>query len=1195
MPYLSDHQSQPFSVDIALKLLESILNTISPSDIQVIVFQEAWQGCSYQQIADQHRYEYDYIKQVGSQLWQSLSQELGEKVSKKNIYSVFRRYQQSQPQLEHNAQSPSSSKPKDCTLDWGEAPTSASFFERKNELATLEQWIVEDQCSLVAILGIGGIGKTALSVKLTEQIQHQFERIIWRSLRHAPPFQDFLPELILCLSHQQDADIPQEPAQLISRLIGYLKQYRCLLVLDNVESILGTGNRAGRYRAGYEQYGFLFEQVADSLHQSCVLLTSREKPAGISVREGDTLPVRSMTMSGLGEKAGQAILSIKGLEIAQQNCDQLIERYCGNPLALKIAASTTKSLFGGDLKAFLKQSTVVFGDIWDLFEQQFQRLTDLEQQVMRWLATNREWTTLAELREDIVPVVSHRALLEAVESLQARSLIETSAHGFTQQPVVMEFMTERLVDQFYRGLKSQDISQLKQHALIKAQTKDYIRDMQVRLIMEPVIEKLQAKITSQATVEQFLKQTLDQLRGLDADDVGYACGNILNTLQHLKVDFSDYDLSKQTIRQAYLADVNLSRVDFSQANIDQSVFASTFGSILSVAFSPSDQLLAMGDAKGHLSLFQGHSREPKVICRGHTSMIWSVAFSPCSQIIASASNDGTVKLWCSNTGQCFQTLRDHHIGVLCTAFSGDGKQFASGGNNGQVKIWDVHTGECVQSLVADLEQIWSVTFSPVEDLLVTGGSDGVIKLWNLQTGQCFQKLQGHTGCIYSLNFSPDGQILASGSGDRTIKLWDIHQYDCQRTLKGHKHQVSTVKWTTHTHSLVSCSHDQTIRLWDAKTGQSLHTFHGHKNWVSDIDLNLDGRTLISCSEDQTVKYWDIFTRKCLKTLRGQENQVWSLAFSPDGHMLASGDENLRLWDLSTSEHLTCLKGHSSRVMSVQFSPNGQIVASSSRDGTTKIWEVQSGRCIQTFLGSSIVRGAIFSPDGHLLVNTHFDNSISVWNLATHQCLRQLDGHKGWPLNAKFHPDGTFLASGSMDRTIKFWNVKTGQCLNTFEAHKSWVVDLEFSHDGNLLATGSDDQTVKLWDIQTGACLKTYEGHSNTIAAVMFHPDSMLLASASHDKTIRLWNIHSGECVKTLEGHEDAVWSVAFSPDGEIIASGGQDCTIRVWDVETGECLRILESPQPYEGMNITRVYGLTDAQKMALKNLGAFEAASAIA
>jgi len=70
------------------------------------------------------------------------------------------------------------------------------FYGRTQELATLEQWIVQDRYRLVAVLGMGGIGKTAPSVKLAEQIKDKFEYLIWRSLRNSPPVQDLIAELI---------------------------------------------------------------------------------------------------------------------------------------------------------------------------------------------------------------------------------------------------------------------------------------------------------------------------------------------------------------------------------------------------------------------------------------------------------------------------------------------------------------------------------------------------------------------------------------------------------------------------------------------------------------------------------------------------------------------------------------------------------------------------------------------------------------------------------------------------------------------------------------------------------------------------------------------------------------------------------------------------------------------------------------
>ncbi|NES93790.1 MAG: hypothetical protein F6K32_00750 [Desertifilum sp. SIO1I2] len=188
-------------------------------------------------------------------------------------------------------------------VDWGEAVDVSVFYGRTEELATLEQWIVQDGCRLVVLLGMGGIGKTYLSIKLTEQIQDRFDYVIWRSLRNAPLVQDMLTNLLQLLCNNQEIDFPDDISGKVSLLINYLRSSRCLLVLDNVESILRCGECAGQYREGYEGYGQFVKRVGEAIHQSCLILTSREEPEEISSLQGETRPIRSFRLSGLGEEA----------------------------------------------------------------------------------------------------------------------------------------------------------------------------------------------------------------------------------------------------------------------------------------------------------------------------------------------------------------------------------------------------------------------------------------------------------------------------------------------------------------------------------------------------------------------------------------------------------------------------------------------------------------------------------------------------------------------------------------------------------------------------------------------------------------------------------------------------------------------------------------------------------------------------
>jgi WD40 repeat protein len=1229
-------------VEEALLIVEQAVEPRQLNKIQRFVFEYAWQGHSYMEIARATGYDCGYIKDTGSKLWQMVSESLGEKVTKQNFQAVLKRYVRQKRELEAAIAAKSAIKTGtlNASQDWGEAVDASIFYGRSHELTTLSEWIVSERCRLITILGMGGMGKTALSVKLAEEVQGEFEFLIWRALRNAPSIEKLLSELILFLSKQQEVQQSGRIDEQISRLMEYLRSSRCLLILDNIETILQSGERVGHYREGYEGYNQLLKRIGDERHQSCLVLSSREKPSGLSAREGETLPVRSLQLTGLHQEEGQTILKSKGLTQSEDECKQLIDHYAGNPLALKIAAATIQSLFGGNVRAFLTQGTIVFGDIWDLLHQQFNRLCDLEKQVMHWLAIAREWMTLTDLQEDIFPKVSQRELLEALESLKGRSLIETSAVSFTQQPVVMEYVTERLVKQFCSDIVRKELNLLNSHALIKAQAKDHIREAQTRLILQPVKDALLRTLENRQTVEVYLNQILMALHNQPAYQNSYLAGNLLNLYWQLQSDLSDCDFSHLTIRQAYLANVTLHSVNFAYTDIDRCVFAETFGGITSVAFSPDGQLLATSDTRGEIQIWQVKDGKQLAIYQGHRHWVWAIAFSPDGRTLASVSDDYLVKLWDVKTGECLRTLEGHTYSINAIAFSPDGRTLATSGQDSTIRLWDIsdtteattnspaNSQELLEAqtriLLGHSQRVWSVVFSPDAQVLASGSEDLTIRLWDVATGKCFKTMEGHSKWVKTISFSPDGQWLASGSFDFSVRLWEVSTGKCLKTIQGHTNVVTAVTFSPDGQWLASGSYDHILKLWDVRTQKCLKTFQGHTNRVWAVAFSPDSQQLVSGGDDHATKLWDVKTGQCDKTLKGHTNSVLSIALSPDCQILASGheDQSVRLWDFHRGQCLQTLQGHSDRVWSVTFAPqrvadrendsdssDAAVLATGSADRTIKLWNYRTGKCLRTLPGhTSWIWSVAFSPDGQYLASTSYDQTVKVWDLRTGKCLRTLQEHTASVVAVSFSPNGQHLATGGFDQTIKVWELSTGKCTTTLQGHTNSVWSLAFSSNGQWLASSSFDSSIKLWDTSTGQCMQTLQGHDGAVTAIVYSSDGQRLFSGGFDSSIRVWDMLTGQCLQVLRGHTGIIYSLIFKSDCkqseqakqvssravlprdvQLVFSASSDETIKGWDIETGKCLKTLRVPRPYEGMNITDVKGLTEAQRITLKALGAVE------
>lgn len=1127
----------------------------------------------------------------------------------------------------------SSQTPLPC-LDWGEAPEISFFCGREDELATLEQWIQGDRCKLITILGMGGIGKTTLTAMLIERaIAHNenssqpdgfapspFRRLIWRSLRNAPSLETLLADLIPFISQQPQSVLPETLDQQVSLLLRYLRDRRCLIILDNAESILTASSPVsqhpvslGTYRSGYEAYGELLRRIGEERHQSCLLLTSREPPRDVVLLTGEK--VKSLHLSGLSNTDGQAILARIGLaSVSGMESAAIVEHYGGNPLALKIVAAGIRGLMESDVSRFLElmcQGSFCFSDIQDLLERHFNRLSHLEQEVMYWLAIAREPVSLTTLHADLLSPESRVQLPQTLVSLKQRSLIESAKlpqvpndTGYTLQPVVMEHTTSRLIAELCGEMINQHPDLLRHYALLKAQAKDYIRAAQTRFLLDPLVQRLQA-LCSTVDLPTRLAQLLPSFQGKPTLQTGYLGGNILNLLRHLRADLSGYDFSRLTVWQADLRSATLNHVNFSHADFTASTFTETFGSVIALAFSPDGQTLVTSDDRGWVYLWRVADSTQLLSFQAHSEWIFGLAFSPDGKTLVTGSLDRTLKRWDSQTGHCLQTIQVHTGGISAVAFSADGTRWASSSSDQTINLFS-ESGEHLQTLTGHRDIVRTIAFGKSCDrlLLASGSFDQTIRIWDVQAGTCLKVLPDSCA-VLSLTWLPnfglsegdrsDSFQLASGGDDGAIKLWDWQAATTWFSLEGHRDGIWSLAASPDGRTLTSGSGDRTLKCWDVQTGHLLRTLRGHHNRIWSVAVSPNGHQIASGSEDKTLKLWDSQTGQCLRTLNGYHNTTFPIAIFPNPTSLPtlltfSEDHQVRFWDLQTGHCQKILHLPPQDIFHAALSTDAQILASSGLDHTIRLYDLQQETSLHRLQGHTAwIRFVAFHPTQPWIASASGDRTLRLWHIHTGECLQVLEGHQNPVQSFAFSPDGRLLVSASWDATLRLWDLAKGNCLQVLTGHTSRLGFCAFSPDGTLLVSGGQDQTLRLWQVKTGDCLQEWDAHRGSIAAIAFHPQGYCFASASLDGTVKLWDVNSGTCLQTLTEQIDYNNALLFSPDGSLLSVGSRTGTCTIFDLETGDRHLTLYIPRPYEGMIITGATGLTEAQRFTLKTLGAID------
>jgi WD40 repeat protein/DNA-binding SARP family transcriptional activator len=1137
------------------------------------------------------------------------------------------------------------------TIDWGDMPSQLQFFGRQDQILRLQQCIDDKHCRLIMVSGIGGVGKTALAAGLVRrlaQTSDRFEVIVWRSLVNLPPLNEVFRDCLSAISGQQAMISPDTISEQLVSLRTALKERRCLLVLDNFESVLGEDESSDGYRPGYRELRQLTQLFSEGEHGSCLIITSREVPREVAHHLHDAAHVRHLPLQGLNDESGIGLLKSRGLEANDQTLGRLVHHYSGNPLALKLVADTAKSLFGGDVEPLLAESAV-FGDIRDVLDEQFSRLSPVEEEIIFWLAIRREPVSHSVLWHDLAFRPPLRRFIDALRSLYFRSLLEQAPQPDSQtstmdfhyilQNVVLEYATSRLVETICQEIERGEVKAMQRYGLLKADAKEFIQESQRRLLLEPIAGWMVDRWGRSEAV-QVLRQLLATVRATPSLATGYTGANILQLLATLGADLRGYDFSKIAIRDADLRSMTLQGTSFHGADLSGSIFRDTFDIVSAVLFTPDGENLVARSSDGSLGIWQLHAYQPmRVIAtdlgvefgmaisadgtlavggeghdirlfnlntgveigrlKFHKDQILCLRFGPTGDRLFSSSTDGTIGIWdLGGQPTLRQAISTDNI-IYALAVSRDGATLAAGGSDGNIFLFDANSGALAEVLPGQSRhKIRALAYSPDGFTLAAASEDATIWLWHPTSGEKVGALIGHTDAVLDLAFHPDGATLASGSADKTIRLWNWLEQRQLRVLFGNSNWVTCVAYSPNGDLLVSGGYDRTIRLWASQSGQLVHTFQGTSRYINHVEYSPDGNLLASATFEQPVNVWDARQGRFLYELKGHHGSIRRIVFRPDGQMLATSGDDLmiRLWEAQSGRLIRSLGGEEKYIRTLTFSPDGCLLAAGAGLGLGSlwVWEVDGGdlrfsaRDVRVGLDLSLG----FSPDGRLLAYSDGKFALHLIRLEDGVAASTIERHTA-PINTiRFSPTGTHLATQDSSGKLCVWRLNDdGTAVLQLETQaieeKIDLWNLVFSPDGRLIVFQTAGPCIALLDLQSGQTRWSVAESLLSENALAFTPDGSAVISAGVDGSLRFWDVTDGRCLRNLVGEFGAVRKMSVNLSSNRVAGSGDDGAVRIWDIQTSECLLTLRSPGPYAEMDITDAVGLSPAQVATLQSLGA--------
>lgn len=295
------------------------------------------------------------------------------------------------------------------------------------------------------------------------------------------------------------------------------------------------------------------------------------------------------------------------------------------------------------------------------------------------------------------------------------------------------------------------------------------------------------------------------------------------------------------------------------------------------------------------------------------------------------------------------------VPVTALAFSPNGELLATAGYR-EVLLWNAADGQLVRRISNLAERPHDIEFSANGELLAvaagTPGQLGEVKLFNVADGSLVRDLFTTDDEVFSVAFSPDGTRIAATCADRSLRVYDAQTGERQLHVEDHADWVLDAAWSPDGTKLATASRDKTSKVFNAQTGEALATFNSHGEPVFGVRFLPDGNQVVSSGRDRKLRVWNPADGKQVREVAGFGGEVFRVVLTPEGQSLASSsDKQVRLHNLANSQQVRAFAGHKDWVYAVAVHPGTKRVAGGSHDGEVRIWNLEDGETVTTFVAA----------------------------------------------------------------------------------------------------------------------------------------------------------------------------------------------------------------------------------------------------